>query len=94
MRGKLKGAIVLATPSGASLDEVIYNFYRAPLLAKEVKEAGALALTIASDKQNAMLYPPLDFNARLAALPTVAIAREDAGLLQRMLARKEDVRCG
>ncbi len=93
VRGKLKGAIVLATPSGASLDEVIYNFYRAPLLAKEVKEAGALALMIASDKQNAMLFTaPVDFNARLAALPTVSIAREDVGLLQRMLARKEDVR--
>jgi hypothetical protein len=93
VRGRLKGAIVLATPSGASLDEVIYNFYRAPLLAKELKEAGALALMIASDKQNAMLFTaPVDFNARLAALPTVSIAHEDAGLLQRMLARKGDVR--
>ena len=93
VRGKLKGAIVLATPSAASLDEVIYNFYRAPLLAKEVKEAGALALMIASDKQNAMLFTaPVDFNARLAALPTVSIAREDVSLLQRMLARKQDMR--
>jgi hypothetical protein len=93
VRGKLKGAIVLATPSGASLDELIYNFYREPLLAKEVKEAGALALMIGSDKQNAMLFTaPVDFDARLAALPAVSLAREDVGLLQRMLARKEDVR--
>lgn len=93
VRGKLKGAIVLATPSAASLDEFIYNVYRAPQLTKELKEAGALALMFASDKQNAMLFTaPVDFNARLAALPTVSIAHEDVGLLQRMLAQKGDVR--
>ena len=93
VRGKLKGTIVLATPSYATLDEVIYNAYRAAQLVKELKEAGALGLMIASDKQNAMLFTaPVDFNARLAALPTVSIAREDVGLLQRMLAHKVDVR--
>jgi hypothetical protein len=85
-RPKLKGAVVLAIPRGATLDEVIYNFYRAPTLAKEVKAAGAVALLIASDKQNAMLYTaPVDFNARVAALPTLSIAREDAGLLERLI---------
>lgn len=93
VREKVKGTIVLATPSGASLDELMYNFYRAPLMAKELKEAGALALMIASDKQNAMLFTaPVDFDGRLAALPTVSIAREDVGLLRRLLARKFDVR--
>lgn len=82
----LKGAIALAIPRGTTLDEVIYNFYRAPILAKEVKEAGAAALLIASDKQNAMLYTaPVDFNARVAALPTLSIAREDVGLLERLI---------
>jgi len=84
-RGRLKGAIALATPSGLTLDEVIYNFYRTPDLARELKEAGAAALLIASDKQHAMLYTaPVDFNARVAALPTLNIAREDVGLLQRL----------
>jgi hypothetical protein len=85
-RPNLKGAVALAVPRGATLDEVISNFYRAPILAKEVKEAGAVALLIASDKQHAMLYTaPVDFNARVAALPTLSIAREDAGLLERLI---------
>ena len=92
-RGRLKGAIVLATPSGLTLDEVIYNFYRTPDLARELKEAGAAALLIASDKQHAMLYTaPVDFNARVAALPTLNIAREDVGLLQRLEAQGQPLR--
>jgi hypothetical protein len=92
VRAQLQGAIALATPSGATLDEVIYNFYRAPSLAKEVKDAGARALLIASDKQHAMLYTaPVDFNARIAALPTLSIAREDVGLIQRLLGQHQTV---
>ncbi len=92
-RGRLKGAIALATPSGLTLDEVIYNFYRTPDLARELKEAGAAALLIASDKQHAMLYTaPVDFNARVAALPTLNIAREDVGLLQRLAAEGQVLR--
>jgi carboxypeptidase Q len=88
VRGKLKGAIVLATPAGATLDAVIYNFYRTPLLAREVKDAGAVALLIASDKQHAMPYTaPVDFNARVAALPTLSLAGEDVGLIERLLAQ-------
>jgi carboxypeptidase Q len=93
MRGKLNGAIALATPAGETLDAVIYNFYRTPLLARELKEAGAAALLIASDKQHAMLYTaPVDFNARVAALPALSIAREDVGLIQRLLGQGRPVR--
>lgn len=93
LREKLSGRIALATPSGVTLDEVIYNFYRAPLLARELKEAGAKALMIASDKQHAMLYTaPVDFNARVAALPTVSIAGEDVALIQRLLGRGKPVK--
>ena len=93
VRGKLKGAIALSTPSGGSLDELMYNVYHVAQLEKDLKEAGALALMIASDKPHAMLFTaPIEFKARLAALPTVSIAHEDVGLLQRMLARKEEVR--
>lgn len=93
MRSQLAGRIALATPSGLTLDEVIYNFYRAPLLARELKEAGARALMIASDKQFTMLFTaPVDFNARVAALPTVSLAREDVGLLQRLIAGRETAR--
>ncbi|HEV8482652.1 MAG TPA: M20/M25/M40 family metallo-hydrolase [Blastocatellia bacterium] len=92
-RGRLKGAIALATPSGLTLDEVIYNFYRTPDLAGELKDAGAAALLIASDKQHAMLYTaPVDFNARVAAIPTLNIAREDVGLLQRLGAQGKALR--
>ena len=35
---RLKGRVGLATPSGLTLVEVIYNFYRAPGLAAELKE--------------------------------------------------------
>lgn len=95
VRSKLKGAVAIASPAGVTLDEVIYNFYRTPLLAKEVKEAGAVALLIASDKQNTLLYTaPIDFTAspRLAALPALNVAREDATLLQRLLGKNRTVR--
>jgi len=93
VRGKLKGAIVLATPAGETLDAVIYNFYRTPLLAREIKEAGATALLIASDKQHAMPYTaPVDFNARVAALPSLSLAREDAGMIERLLSRGQNLR--
>src|SRR6185369_11204556 len=85
--------IALVTPAGETLDAVIYNFYRTPLLAREVKDAGALGLLIASDKQHAMPYTaPVDFNARVAALPSLSIAREDVGTMERLLARGQRVR--
>src|SRR5207248_10481248 len=79
VRARLKGAIALVTPAGETLDAVIYNFYRTPGLAHEVKAAGAVGMLIASDKQHAMPYTaPVDFNARVAALPTLSVAREDS----------------
>jgi hypothetical protein len=93
VRTRLKGAIALATPAGETLDAVIYNFYRTPGLAREIKEAGALALLIASDKQHAMPYTaPVDFNARVAALPALSVAREDVGMMQRLLAQGQRLR--
>ncbi|MEK6285196.1 MAG: M20/M25/M40 family metallo-hydrolase [Acidobacteriota bacterium] len=87
VRARLRGRVAFAIPAGETLDAVIYNFYRTPLLARELRDAGAIALLIASDKQHAMLYTaPVDFNARVAALPTLSLAREDVGLLQRLLA--------
>ncbi|HLG17443.1 MAG TPA: M20/M25/M40 family metallo-hydrolase [Blastocatellia bacterium] len=87
VKGRLGGAVALATPSGVTLDEVIYNFYRTPGLARELKDAGAIALVVASDKQHTMQYTaPVDFNARIAALPSLNLAREDVGLVGRLLA--------
>ncbi|HEX8184958.1 MAG TPA: M20/M25/M40 family metallo-hydrolase [Blastocatellia bacterium] len=92
-RSRLKGAIALATPAGETLDAVIYNFYRTPLLARELKEAGAAALLIASDKQHTMLYTSsVDFNGRVAALPTLSIAREDVGLVERLIGQGQSPR--
>lgn len=93
VRTRLKGAIALATPAGETLDAVIYNFYRTPGLAREIKDAGALALLIASDKQHAMPYTaPVDFNARVAALPALSVAREDVGMMQRLLGQGQGLR--
>ena len=95
VRAKLKGAIAMAAPAGVTLDEVIYNFYRAPLLAKEVQEAGAIALLVASDKQNTLLYTaPIDFtaSARIAALPSLNIAQEDVSLLRRLIGNNRPAR--
>jgi hypothetical protein len=86
VKDRLRGAVALATPAGETLDKVIYNFYRSPLLAHEIKDAGGIALLIASDKQHAMPYTaPIDFNARVAALPSLSIAREDVGTIQRLI---------
>src|SRR5919205_59272 len=91
----LKGRVALVVPEGADLDSVIYNFYRAPGLVRELKDAGARAVLIAADKPHSILYTaPVEFSAtgRLAALPTLSLAREDVGLLRRMLAQKRSPR--
>jgi hypothetical protein len=87
---KLPGALALVVPEGGDLDALINSFYRTPVLVRELKEAGARAVLIASDKQHTMLYTsPVDFSAsgRVAALPTVSVAREDVGALRRLSER-------
>jgi carboxypeptidase Q len=92
---KVKGRVALVVPEGADLAAVIYNFYRAPGLVRELKEAGALAVLVAADKPHAMQYTaPVEFTAtgRLAALPTLSLAREDVGLLRRLLSQNRTPR--
>jgi carboxypeptidase Q len=87
---QLKGRVALVVPEGADLDSVIYNFYRAPGLVRELKDAGVLAVLIAADKPHSILYTaPVEFSAtgRLAALPTLSLAREDVLLLRRLLSQ-------
>jgi carboxypeptidase Q len=87
---QLRGRVALVVPEGADLDSVIYNFYRAPGLVRELKDAGALAVLIAADKPHSILYTaPVEFSAtgRLAALPTLSLAREDVLLLRRLLSQ-------
>ncbi|HEV7894098.1 MAG TPA: M20/M25/M40 family metallo-hydrolase [Pyrinomonadaceae bacterium] len=89
---QLKGRVALVVPEGADLGSVIYNFYRAPGLVRELKEAGALAVLIAADKPHSILYTaPVEFSAtgRLAALPTLSLAREDVLLLRRLLSQSK-----
>jgi carboxypeptidase Q len=84
---RLGGALALVVPEGVGLDALISSFYRTPVLVRELQEAGARAVLVASDKQHTMLYTaPVDFNAsgRTAALPTVSLAREDVGALRRL----------
>ncbi|HJQ31037.1 MAG TPA: M20/M25/M40 family metallo-hydrolase [Pyrinomonadaceae bacterium] len=92
---KMKGRVALVVPEGADLGSVIYNFYRAPGLVRELKEAGALAVLLAADKPHAMLYTaPVEFSGtgRLAALPTLSLAHEDVGLLRRLLSQNQTPR--
>lgn len=87
---QLKGRAALVVPEGADLDSVIYNFYRAPGLVRELKDAGALAVLIAADKPHSILYTaPVEFSAtgKLATLPTLSLAREDVLLLRRLLSQ-------
>ncbi len=92
-RARLKGNVAWVTLPSGSLDEVIASFYRTPLLAREVRDAGARALLISSDKQHAMLYTaPVEFNGRLAALPVLSLSGEDAGLLRRLMAEGRGLR--
>ncbi|HKG15796.1 MAG TPA: M20/M25/M40 family metallo-hydrolase [Pyrinomonadaceae bacterium] len=92
---QLKGRVALVVPEGADLGSVIYNFYRAPGLVRELKDAGALAVLIAADKPHSILYTaPVEFSAtgRLAALPTLSLAREDVLLLRRLLSQNKGAR--
>src|SRR5947209_3641938 len=84
---QVKGRVALVVPEGADLDSVIYNFYRAAGLVRELKDAGALAVLLAADKPHSILYTaPVEFTAtgKLAALPTASLAREDVLLLRRL----------
>lgn len=95
VRASVKGRVALVVPEGADLGAVIYNFYRAPGLVRELKEAGALAVLVAADKPHAMQYTaPVEFTAtgRLAALPTLSLAHEDVGLLRRLLSQNRTPR--
>src|ERR1043166_9757695 len=53
---QMTGRLALVVPEGSDLDSVIYNFYRAPGLVRELKDAGARAVFIAADKPHAILY--------------------------------------
>ncbi|HEX7314987.1 MAG TPA: M20/M25/M40 family metallo-hydrolase [Pyrinomonadaceae bacterium] len=95
VRANVKGRVALVVPEGADLGAVIYNFYRAPGLVRELKEAGALAVLVAADKPHTMQYTaPVEFTAtgRLAALPTLSLAREDVGLLRRLFSQNQTPR--
>ena len=92
---QLKGRVALVVPEGADLGSVIYNFYRTPVVVRELKEAGALAVLFAADKPHSILYTsPVEFSAtgRLAALPTLSLAREDVLLLRRFLSKNKSAR--
>jgi hypothetical protein len=92
---RLRGGVALVVPEGADLDSVIYNFYRTPGLVRELKDAGALAVLIAADKPHSILYTaPVEFSStgRLAALPTLSLAREDVLLLRRLFSGNKQPR--
>src|SRR5437588_11542482 len=52
---QVKGRIALVVPEGADLDSVIYTFYRAAGLVREVKDPGAPAVLPARDQPHPIL---------------------------------------
>lgn len=84
---RLRGAVALAVLPTETVEELIATFYRIPRLVRELEEAGAVAVLIASDKQHAMLFTaPVAWKATAAAIPALSLAREDVELLRRLLA--------
>jgi carboxypeptidase Q len=80
----LRGAMVLVDPQKAGADP---SFVMRAALAKRLSEAGASAMLIPSDKPGRMVYTSAFGFYPRAPLPVVSVAKEDAALLRRLLAK-------
>ena len=85
---RFRGAFVLVDPQKSGVDP---SFVMRSQLARSLAEAGAAAMLIPSDKPGRMVYTSAFGFYPGAALPVVSVAKEDAALLRRLLA-KGDVR--
>jgi carboxypeptidase Q len=78
------GAMVLVDPQKVGADP---SFVMRAALAKRLAEAGAAAMLIPSDKPGRMVYTSAFGFYPRAPLPVVSVAKEDAALLRRLLAK-------
>ena len=81
---RVRGAAVLVDPQKVGSDP---SFVMRWLLARHLSEAGAAAMLIPSDKPGRMLYTSAFGFYPKGPLPVVSVAKEDALLLRRLLAR-------
>jgi carboxypeptidase Q len=80
----VRGAIVIVDPRQVGVDA---GFVMRALIAGRLAAAGALAMLIPSDKPGRMLYTSAFGFYPKGPLPVVSVAREDALLLRRLLAK-------
>jgi Iap family predicted aminopeptidase len=80
----VRGAMVLVDPQKVGSDP---SFVMRAVLAKRLAEAGAAAMLIPSDKPGRMVYTSAFGFYPRATLPVVSVAKEDAALLRRLLAK-------
>ena len=80
----LRGAFVLVDPQKIGADPA---FVIRANLAKRLAEAGAAAMLIPSDKPGRMVYTSAFGFYPKGPLPVVSVAKEDAALLRRLLAK-------
>jgi len=80
----VRGAIVIIDPRQAGVDA---GFVMRALIAGRLAAAGAVAMLIPSDKPGRMLYTSAFGFYPKGLLPVVSVAREDALLLRRLLAK-------
>ena len=81
---RFRGAAVLVDPQKAGTDP---SFVMRAALAHALAEAGAAAMLIPSDKPGRMVYTSAFGFFPKAPLPVVSVAKDDALLLRRLLAK-------
>ena len=86
---KMRGAAVLINLTRGDLSVGANYVVRRISIARELANAGAVAMMIESDKPDRMLYTSAAGIYPGAPLPMLSVAREDALLLRRLLARGE-----
>src|SRR5262249_43451776 len=80
----VRGAFVLVDPQKVGADPA---FVIRAALARRLAEAGAAAMLIPSDKPGRMVYTSGFGFYPKGPLPVVSVAKEDAALLRRLLAK-------
>jgi hypothetical protein len=81
---RFRGAFVLVDPQKYGVDP---SFVTRANLARSLAEAGAAAMLIPSDKPGRMVYTSAFGFYPRAPLPVISVAKEDAALLRRLLAK-------
>ena len=81
---QLRGAAVLVDPQKSGSDP---SFVMRAALARKLAEAGAAAMLIPSDKPGRMVYTSAFGFYPKGPLPVISVAKEDAQLLRRLLAK-------